>query len=119
MKKLSILIVAVAMMAMTACNEKPAKNNNGENGTAIEQQTTPNAAEVPPMEKAAPTADGKDHNVAKFNTKEYEISVDNLADGTYRVTMSKDGKNLLINGKDGKIVILNNKEIIYRGAANM
>ena len=144
MKKLSILIVAVAMMAMTACNEKPAKNNNGENGTATEQQTTPNAAEVPPMEKAAPTDDGKDHNVAKFNTKEYEISVDNLADGTYRVTMSKDGKaeqvyetkncqiqgdsylmrtddgkNLLINGKDGKIVILNNKEIIYRGAANM
>ena len=146
MKKLSILIAAIAMMAMTACNEKPATNENAQNGVAVEQQNAPKgsatSANVPPMEKPTPTADGKDHSVAKFNTPEYEVNVENLADGTYRVTLSKDGKadqvyetkncriqgvsylmrtddgkNILINGKDGKIVIMNDKEIIYKGAS--
>ena len=144
MKKLFILIAAVALMATTACNEKPAKGSD--NATEQVQQApgqagdAASAVKVAPMEKAAPTADGKDHTMAQFNTKEYEVSVVNLADGKYRVTLAKGGKadkvyesancriqgdsylmqtedgvNVLINGKDGKIVVMNETEIIYRG----
>ena len=140
-----MLIAAVALMAMTACNEKPAKDAaQGDNANKSEQveMNVPGAGtvKVAPMEKAAPTSDGKDHIVAEFNTAEYAVKVENLADGTYRVTMSQDGKakdvyetkncriqgdgylmqtddgkNILVNGKKGQIVILNNKEILYKG----
>ena len=147
MRKNLILFAAVALMAMTGCN-KPVQG--GDNANTTEQvENAPakdgvpaGSVKVQPMEKAAPTADGKDHTVAKFNTKEYEVSVENLADGTYRVSMMKDGKadkvyeskncriqgdsylmqtsdgiNVLINGKDGKIVVMNQKEIIYSGSS--
>lgn len=149
MKKFSILLAAVALMAMTACNEKDAKNNENAQGNATEQVEkaagkagdSVSAVKVEPMEKAAPTADGKDHTVAKFNTKEYEVTVENLANGNYRVTMkdgkadkvyetancriqgesylmqTADGTNVLINGKDGKIVVMNKSGIIYKGAS--
>ena len=152
MKKVLVLFAAVALMAMTACNEKPAKgdaeNTNAPAKTEQAEQAAKGgdnavkATKVTPMEKAEPTSDGKDHTVAKFNTKEYEVTVENLADGTYRVSLAKggkneqvyetkncriqgdgylmqtdDGKNILINGKDGKIVILNDKEILYKGSS--
>ena len=148
MKKFSILLAAVALMAMTACNEKDAKNNENAQGNTTEQvekaagkADSAGAVKVEPMEKAAPTADGKDHTVAKFNTKEYEVTVENLANGNYRVTMkdgkddkvyetsncriqgesylmqTADGTNVLINGKDGKIVVMNKSGIIYKGAS--
>lgn len=146
MKKILILFAAVALMAMTACNEKVDKSDtqDGNEPAKTEQaaKDSVKAVKVTPMEKAEPTADGKDHTVAQFNTKEYQVTVENLADGTYRVSMAKDGKNeqvyetkncriqgdgylmqtddgknILINGKDGKIVILNNKEIIYKGSS--
>lgn len=149
MKKLFILFAAVALMSMTACNEKPAKGDSqSENAPATIEQTTTagdsvKAVKVTPMEKPKPTEDGKDHTVAQFNTKEYQVTVENLADGTYRVSLAKDGKNdqvyetkncriqgdgylmqtsdgknILINGKEGKIVILNDKQILYSGVAN-
>jgi hypothetical protein len=145
MKKFSILIAALALMAMTACNEKVAKNDENTEANATEQVhkagDSVSAVKVEPMEKAAPTADGKDHTVAKFNTKEYEVTVENLANGNYRVTMkdgkddkvyetsncriqgqsylmqTEDGTNVLINGKDGKIVVMNKSGIIYKGAS--
>ena len=45
MKKFSILFAAVALMAMTACNEKPAKNevNADANAPATEQVDTAQA----------------------------------------------------------------------------
>jgi hypothetical protein len=147
MKKFSILFAAVALMAMTACNEKAtqgdAQNENAP-ATKTEQvaKDSTKAVTVAPMEKAEPTDDGKDHTVAQFNTKEYQVTVENLADGTYRVSMAKDGKNeqvyetkncriqgdgylmqtedgknILINGKKGQIVILSEKEILYKGQA--
>ena len=146
MKKFSILIAALAMMAMTACNEKAANGDtqNPNEATKTEQVAKDGvkASKMEPMEKPKPTEDGKDHTVAQFNTKEYQVTVENLADGTYRVSLAKDGKNeqvyetkncriqgdgylmqtadgknILINGKDGKIVILNNKEILYKGSS--
>ena len=96
MKKLFILTAAVAMMAMTACNEKPAKEGEQLNAPATEQIDTANGGQAKPkidVEKAAPTADGKDHVVAEFNTKEYQMRLENLADGTYRVSMWKAGQD--------------------------
>lgn len=144
MKKISILFAAVALMAMTACNEKPAQTES-KSENATEQTAAPNdlkAAKVAPLEKAKPTDDGKDHTVAQFNTKEYQVTVENLADGTFRVSLAKDGKNeqvyetkncryqgdgyimqtedgknIVVNGKEGKIIILNDKEILYSGVA--
>lgn len=98
MKKFFILSAAVALMAMTACNEKPAKTS--ENAPATEQpgqQAKPTTAPVVNVEKAAPTEDGKDHTVAEFNTKEYQVRLENLADGTYRLSMWEPGQS-----KDGK-----------------
>ena len=142
MKKFSIIIAAVALMTMTACNEKPAKESaDKENAAATEQVETKadaNAPKIAPMEKAAPTEDGKDHVVSEFNTKDYQVTVENLADGTYRVRLSKDGKvdkeylskNCRIQGKNyvmetvdgckmiigsdkGQILIIKDKEIVY------
>ncbi len=142
MKKFSIIIAAVALMTMTACNEKPAKDSaDKENAAATEQVETKADADAPkiaPMEKAAPTEDGKDHVVSEFNTKDYQVTVENLADGTYRVRLSKDGKvdkeylskNCRIQGKNyvmetvdgckmiigsdkGQILIIKGKEIVY------
>lgn len=96
MKKLFILTAAVALMAMTACNEKPAKEGEQLNAPANEQIDTANGVQAKPkidVEKAAPTADGKDHIVAEFNTKEYQMRLENLADGTYRVSMWKAGQD--------------------------
>lgn len=131
MKKLSILFAAVALMAMTACNEKPAKSSdNGEAPAATEQvDTAKNAEPKVNVEHAKPTEDGKDHTVAEFNTKEYQMRLENLADGTYRLSLwnagkdksgapdqkieTKDcvtqGNNFLMKGSDGKAYIITAK----------
>ena len=96
---------------------------------------------VAKLEKVGPTEDGKDHNVAQFKTKEYDVTVDQLANGTMRVALkgasgdqsyesnncrkqgdsylmqTPDGKNILLNAKEGKIVIMDKKKIIYSGIA--
>ncbi len=99
MKKFYVLFAAVAMMAMTACNEKPAKND-----TAAQDQNAPATEQVDnnkqgdgsvkvDVEKAKPTEDGKDHTVAEFNTPDYQVRLENLADGTYRISMWKAGED--------------------------
>ena len=98
MKKLFILFAAVALMAMTACNEKPAKNNEegAANAPATEQVDTSKAnADAPKInvDKAQPTEDGKDHVAAEFSNKDYQVRLENLADGTYRVSMWKAGQD--------------------------
>jgi hypothetical protein len=144
MKKLFILTAAVALMAMTACNEKAAKDGGDNQQPAATEQVKAagdtTAPKVAPLEKPQPTQDGKDHAVAQFNTNEYQVTVENLADGTYRVKLAKDGKdeqvyetkncriqgnayvmqtadgkNILINADKGQIVIMNKKEILYKG----
>lgn len=144
MKKYLILFAAVAMMAMTACNEKAAKDGDDKGNPAATEQVKGTAdtssIKVAPMEKPQPTQDGADHTVAQFNTDEYQVTVENLADGTYRVKLVKDGKddqvyetkncriqgkayvmqtadgkNILINADKGQIVIMNKKEILYKG----
>ena len=105
MKKLAILFAAVALMAMTACNEKPAKEGNQkENAPATEQVENAKDGQKQPsidVEKAEPTQDGKDHTVAEFNTKEYQMRLENLADGTYRVSLWKAGQDK--SGKPEKL----------------
>lgn len=133
MKKYFILFAAVAMMAMTACNEKPAKtdaNENGQNAPTTEQMDSTNmnksTAKVA-VEKAKPTEDGKDHIVAEFNTPDYQVRLENLADGTFRISLWKIGQdktgkpeqvaetkkcvmnkdNYLMKTDDGNIYIIN------------
>lgn len=145
MKKILILFAAVALTAMTACNQKPAKNNADQDSTNVNKVERIDQSKLKTlknsMEKIGPTEDGKDHNMAKFKTAEYEVSVDNLANGIVRVTLkgtdgeqvyeskncrgqdggylmrTTDGKNIMVNGKEGKIVILGEKDIIYKGQA--
>lgn len=96
MKKFFILVAAVAMMAMTACNEKPAKADANEQNNATEQvdsaKLDKSTAKVD-VERAKPTEDGKDHTVAEFNTPDYQVRLENLADGTYRVSLWKVGQD--------------------------
>jgi len=125
MKKFMMMIAVVALMATTACNEKPAKNVEGANAETEQVDGQQNDTTSKPrvgVEKAAPTQDGKDHTVAEFDTKEYQIKLENLADGTYRLTMNgKNGKanqvvetkqcvlqegNYLMKTDDGKIYII-------------
>lgn len=130
MKKFLILFAAGALMLMTACNEKPAKNDaeDSKNPAATEQVDSTKAPKVN-VEKAAPTEDGKDHTVAEFNTKEYQVRLENLADGTFRLSMWKAGQdksgkpeqivetkkcvmqggNYLMKGDDGKVYVINSK----------
>lgn len=140
MKKFSILLAAVAMMAMTACNEKPAKGSDELSNAATTEQVDQTQKQAPTMsiEKAAPTKDGKDHTVADFSTKDYQIKLENLADGTFRLTMNdkvvetkkcvKQGENYLMKDDEGKnyiikstpgseeITIMDSKSIIYHGS---
>lgn len=141
MKKFFILFAAVALMAMTACNEKPAKTEKAEAPAAEQVDTAKNAAQPKvDVEKAAPTEDGKDHIVAEFNTEENQIRLENLADGTYRLSiwkagqdkggkadqvietkkcvlqgggylMQNDGKNYLIDTKKKRVVVMDKKNI--------
>ncbi len=130
MKKFLILFAAGALMLMTACNEKPAKNDaeDSKNPAATEQVDSTKAPKVN-VEKAAPTEDGKDHTVAEFNTKEYQVRLENLADGTFRLSMWKAGQdksgkpeqivetkkcvmqggNYLMKSDDGKVYVINSK----------
>ena len=106
MKKFFILFAAVALMAMTACNEKPAKNNEGNDAApGTEQVDTSKAskADAPKVdvEKAQPTDDGKDHVAAEFSNKDYHVRLENLADGTYRVSMWKVGQDM--SGKPDRV----------------
>ena len=93
MKKFFILFAAVAMMAMTACNEKPAKKaQTDENQTnPTEMMDTTGKKPNVDVQKAAPTEDGKDHTVAEFNTADYQIRLENLADGNFRLSLWKPG----------------------------
>ena len=130
MKKFSILFAAVALMAMTACNEKPAKATDDANKAPAEQVDTIKKAQPKVnVEQAKPTEDGKDHTVAEFNTKEYQVRLENLADGTFRLSMWDAGKdkngepkekietkncvmqggNYLMKGNDGKMYIISAK----------
>ena len=95
MKKFSILIAAVAMMAMTACNGKVEKNDSDANAPAaqqVEKAAQPGKPKLT-VEKAAPTSDGKDHTVAEFANKDYQVKLENLADGTYRLSLWKAGQD--------------------------
>lgn len=98
MKKFLILIAALALMAMSACNEKPAKNSDQSNDSQAAQVTeqvdasNQNAPKID-VEKAQPTEDGKNHTVAEFNTNDYQVLLENLADGTYRLSLWKVGQD--------------------------
>ena len=92
-----MLLAAVALMAMTACNEKPAKGDTQADKTAATEKVDTakqHGTEVKPsVEKPTPTTDGKDHVLTEFNTKEYQVRLENLADGNYRISLWKAGKD--------------------------
>ncbi len=128
MKKFSILIAAVAMMAMTACNGKVEKNDSDAKAPATEQVDTAQKAATAKVtvEKAAPTEDGKDHIATEFANEDYQVRLENLADGTYRLSLwkagqdksgkpeqvvetkqcVKDKENYLMKGNDGKNYVI-------------
>lgn len=116
MKKFFILFAAVALMAMTACNEKPAKGNkDAANDNAavenVDKADTTKQKAVVDVEKAQPTKDGKDHIVAEFETKDNQVRLENLADGTYRLSLWKVGQD-----KSGKAdQIIETKECVLQG----
>lgn len=135
MKKFYVLFAAVAMMAMTACNEKPAKTDAqavDQNAPATEQvdKNQQDKTVKVDVEKAKPTEDGKDHAVAEFNTPDYQVRLENLADGTYRISLWKVGQdksgkpeqvaetkqcvmkddNYLMKTSDGTIYVINAKK---------
>lgn len=97
MKKFFILFAAVAMIAMTACNEKPAKEakqeavNDDKAMVGKELLDTTGQKGIVNVQKAQPTADGKDHTVAEFNTADYQVRLENLADGNFRLSLWKPG----------------------------
>ncbi len=94
MKKFSILFAAIALMAMTACNERAAQSADEANkAPATEKVDSTKNAPQSSFEHAKPTEDGKDHIVAEFNTKEYQIRLENLADGTFRLSLWNAGKD--------------------------
>ena len=97
MKKFLMFFAAVALMTMTACNEKPAKNGaEGDQNAATEQvdstKMDKSAVKVD-VDRAKPTEDGKDHTVAEFDVKDYQVRLENLADGTYRISLWKIGQS--------------------------
>ena len=104
MKKFSILIAVVALMAMTACNGKVEKNDNDAKTPATGQvDTAKNVAKAKiTVEKAAPTEDGKDHIATEFANEDYQVRLENLADGTYRLSLWKAGQDK--NGKPEQVV---------------
>ena len=126
MKKYLILIAVVALM--TACNEKPAKEKTDANVPATEQADTAHKAATAKVsvEKAAPTEDGKDHVATEFTNADYQVRLENLADGTYRLSLWKAGQdkagkpeqvietkqcvmdkdNFLLKGNDGKNYVI-------------
>ena len=146
MKKYFILFAAVAMFAMTACNEKPAKDNADQSAESVDKVEKIDQSKLKTakskLEKVAPTADGKSEILAQFKTDDYEVTMENTGDGTVRVTLkgdkgdqvyeskscrvqgdgylmqTTDGKNILMNGAEKKIVILGEKEIIYKGVGH-
>jgi hypothetical protein len=131
MKKLTILIAAVVLMATTACNEKPAKTDNADTPDKVQVDTAKKVAQPKVnVEKAAPTEDGKDHVVAEFETSEHQMRLENLADGTYRLSMWKKGQdksgqpaqvveskkcvlqggNYLMRADDGKVYVIDSNK---------
>ncbi len=103
MKKYFILVAAVAMMAMTACNEKPAAGaKSPEAKVEAQQADTAKNKPIVAVEKVKPTEDGKDHTVAEFSTKEYQVRLENLADGSIRLSLWQPGADKA--GKPERVV---------------
>ena len=135
MKKFSILCAVLAMMAMTACNEKTEKNAEETNQpVATEQVDTANKGTSPTVkvEHAKPTEDGKDHNVAEFKTDKYQLSLDEGGNANQVIETKNcvmQGGNYLMKADDGKVyiitvkenaqqlTIMTDKEILYNGKA--
>lgn len=112
MKKFSIILVAMALIAMTACKKDNAGQENAENNAPKTEQVDKNAPKISPdVKKAAPTADGKDHTLCEFNTQEYQVLLENLADGTYRLSLWKAGQDK--SGAPDQVA--NCKQAIYQG----
>lgn len=92
MKKFSIILVAMALIAMVSCKKENAAQGN-EGAAKTEQVDTKGPKISPDVKKAAPTEDGKDHTLCEFNTKEYHVLLENLADGSFRLSMWKAGQD--------------------------
>lgn len=103
MKKLTILFAAVALLAMTACNEKhqPANSTDSAKKPATTEQKAPEANDtVKPkvnVDRPKPTSDGKDKVVAEFaDAKGSQVKLVNNADGSIHLMLWEKGQD-----KDG------------------
>ena len=100
MKKLTILFAAVAMLAMTACNEKhqPANSTDSAKKPAATEQKAPEANDAAKpkvnVEKPKPTSDGKDKVVAEFaDAKGSQVKLVNNADGSIHLMVWEKGQD--------------------------
>lgn len=115
MKKFSIILIAMAMIAMTSCKKEKAEQAEQaktSNSAPKTEQVEKNGPKISPdVKKAAPTADGKDHTLCEFNTKEYQLRLENLADGTFRLSMWKTGQDKSSTPDQ----VINCKKAAYQG----
>ena len=99
MKKLTILIAAVALMVMTACNEKiQEKKANDAKAPANTEQKAPDSTGVKQpkvnVERPQPTSDGKDKVLAEFvDAKGSQVKLENKADGTIHLSIWTKGQD--------------------------
>lgn len=125
MKKLTILFAAVALMAMTACNEKPAENNaapaDAKAPTKTEQQTpaADNPADQPKVnvEHIKATNDGKEAAMAEFtDAKGTKVKLVNKGDGTVNVRIWVNGKDAPAFDVDSKNCVTGDKNYMLQSA---
>ncbi|GEM_PF-1491610 len=125
MKKLTILFAAVALMAMTACNEKPAENNaapaDAKAPAKTEQQTpaADNPADQPKVnvEHIKATNDGKEAAMAEFtDAKGTKVKLVNKGDGTVNVRIWVNGKDAPAFDVDSKNCVTGDKNYMLQSA---
>ena len=125
MKKLTILFAAVALIAMTACNEKPAENNaapaDAKAPAKTEQQTpaADNPADQPKVnvEHIKATNDGKEAAMAEFtDAKGTKVKLVNKGDGTVNVRIWVNGKDAPAFDVDSKNCVTGDKNYMLQSA---
>lgn len=125
MKKLTILFAAVALMAMTACNEKPAENSavkGDAKAPAKTEQQAPaadNPADQPKVnvEHIKATNDGKEAAMAEFtDAKGTKVKLVNKGDGTVNVRIWVNGKDAPAFDVDSKNCVTGDKNYMLQSA---
>ncbi|MBO4803127.1 MAG: hypothetical protein J5503_01145 [Muribaculaceae bacterium] len=99
MKKLTILLAAVALLSMSACSDKNQEQKAGDAKAPAKTEQTSNdstnaANPNVNVERPQPTDDGKDKVVAEFaDAKGSQIKLENMADGSIHLRVWTKGQD--------------------------